>query len=239
MGGLLQNCTIAEMVNDLTVIFLTVNKVPKKWAHYHKKRLLHAIKGYDLITVSRESMDMPGTNLIQDDDICASNVYKQMLRAAKIATTPYIAVAEDDSLYTRSHFREFRPALDTFAYNMNRMSMYEWRKPMFSWRDRISNLTLIAPRELLIKCLEERFEKYPEGTSDEVTGEVGKSKIEQRMGLPHYKSVMWNSSHAVININHQYAMDDMEIRQVKKPGPIRAYEIPYWGRAEDIMKYFT
>lgn len=224
--------------NDLTVIFLTVNRVPKEWAKYHKEVLLKAIQGYDLITVSREPVDIRGINLIQDEPICASNVYKQMLRAAKIATTKYIAVAEDDSLYPRDHFVEFRPSSNEFAYNMSRWSMYMWREPMFSWRDRISNLTLIAPRELLIKCLEERFEKYPDGTTDDMTGEVGKERVEKKLDLPHYNIRMWNSTNAVINLNHSFSMDDRELRQVKKPGMLRAYRIPYWGEAAEVAKHF-
>jgi hypothetical protein len=227
-----------KLSNDLTVIFLTVNKVPEKWRRYHRKVLLKAIRGHELITVSKNPMpDMPGINLIQEDPISASNVYRQMLRAAKVATTPYIAMAEDDSLYHKDHFNSFRPDLNTFAYNMTRWSMYEWREPMYSWRDRISNLTLIAPRELLIQCLEERFEKYPD-SPDHMTGEVGKVRVENKLNLPHYNTVMWNSDIAVININHQYSMDDRELRQVKKPGSLRAYNIPYWGDAKTLMSHF-
>lgn len=207
---------------------------------FHREKLLEAAGDYPIITVSCKPMpEMPGINLIQNDKICASNVYRQLLRAAKEATTPYIAVAEDDSLYPYEHFHTFRPDLHTFAYNMCRWSMYEWRKPyLFSWRDRISNLTLIAPRELTIKCLEERFEKYPDGTIEHKTGEMGKRSVENRLKLPPYKSIMWNSETAIININHQYAMDDREIRKVKRPGALKAIEIPHWGRAEDIMKHF-
>jgi hypothetical protein len=110
---------------------------------------------------------------------------------------------------------------------------------MYSWRDRISNLTLIAPRELVIKCLEERFAKHPDPLPDHKVGELGKLRIQDRLGLPSYKIKMWNSDIAVLNINHQYSMDDMELRQVKKPGSLRAYDIPGWGHARDIMKHFV
>lgn len=224
--------------NDMTVIFLTVNKLPERWVTFHKEKLLEAVGEYPIITVSRLPTDMGGINLIQDGPICADSVYRQMLRAAKIATTPYIAIAEDDSLYPYDHFHTFRPDLKTFAYNMSRWSLYEWREPMYSWRDRISNLTLIAPRELTIQCLEERFEKYPDPIPDHLCGEMGKPRTEEKLDLPHYNTIMWNSDVAVLNINHQYSMDDRERRKVKKPGSLRAYRIPYWGEAADVMSFF-
>lgn len=225
-------------MNDLTIIFLTVNKLPAKWVAFHKEKLLEAVGDYPIITMSRIPTDMPGINMIQDGEICADNVYRQILRACKVATTKYIAIAEDDSLYPYDHFHSFRPDEKTFAYNQSRWSLYEWRKPMYSWRDRISNLTLIAPRELAIKCLEERFAKYPDPLPDHLVGEMGKPRTEEKLGLPHYNTRMWNSDIAVLNINHKYSMDDRELRQVKKPGSLRAYDIPHWGHAKDIMKHF-
>jgi len=228
------------MNQDLTVIFLTVNKVPEYWRQYHRGILLKAIGHYPLITISRKKMpDMPGINLIQTEETCSSNVYKQMLRGAKEAKTPYIAIAEDDSLYPACHFHDFRPPTDTFAYNMHRWSVYVWRKDqVYGWRDRISNLTTIAPRELTIRCLEERFKKFPDGTPEDKTGEMGRPNVERMLGLPKYPSVMWNSSYAVINFNHDYSMDDMEHRHVKKPGALRAYDIPYWGHVSTLVQHF-
>lgn len=225
--------------NDLTVIFLTVNRVPEKWRLYHKEVLLKAVGDYPIITVSSKPMpDMPGENLIQDGPINASNIYVQMLRAAKIATTPFIAIAEDDSLYPREHFECFRPKEDEFAYDMTRWAMFSWNPSAFFWRDRISNLTLIAPRELLIKCLEERFDKYPDGTPEGRTGEVGKERIEKMLRLPAYKFVKFWSTTPVVNVNHVYSLDPREINKSKRMAPLRAIEVPLWGKASDIAKHF-
>ena len=227
------------MVNDLTIIFLTVNKVPEEWAAYHRKVLLEAAGDYPIITVSARPMpEMPGINIIQDGTPCASNIYRQMLRAAKVATTPFIAIAEDDSLYPREHFIYFRPKMDEFAYNMTRWAVFTWDKPTYFWRNRISNLTLIAPRELLIKCLEERFAKYPDGTPEGRTGEVGKLRIERMLRLPRYKMVQFYTTSPIVNLNHVYSIDQMEVRKVKRMSFIRAYSIPTWGEASEIVKKF-
>ncbi len=222
---------------DLTVLFLTVNKVPQKWAAYHKEVLVKAAEDYPIITISREPMDW-GLNLIQDAPISSSNVYRQMLRGAKLATTPYIAVAEDDALYSWEHFHSFRPKMDEFAYNSCRWGMMTWGEPSYFWTDRISNLTFLGPTELTIKALEERFAKYPDGTPGEITGELGRKQIEQVSKLPSYKSVWFGTAIPVVYFNHDYSMDPLESSHRKRRSMLRALDIPYWGRAEDLVRRF-
>lgn len=238
-------------MKDLTVLFLTVNKVPEKWAEYHRKILLEAIGDYPLITISRKPMDL-GINLIQDEGQTHSNIYWQMLRGAKLATTPYIAVAEDDSLYSKDHFSSFRPPLDTFAYNMNRWSLYTWGAPIYSMKPtRKSNSTFIGPRELIIEALEERFKKFPNGIPHQLCGELGFERIERNLGVTERKAVDFFSYTPVIQFNHYCGVwgnapgydpktiDDHIKRLHKKThGRIQAYDIPHWGRAEDLRKHF-
>ena len=65
-------------------------------------------------------------------------------------------------LYSNEHYREFRPADDEFSYNHARWSVFSWEKDkaIYCLRQRISNCSLIASRELLIEALEERFKRY-------------------------------------------------------------------------------
>src|SRR3990167_985746 len=139
-------------MTDLTIIFLTVNKVPYKWAEYHKSVLLEAIGDTPLITISKKPLDW-GMNLIQEEEPSVSNIYRQVLRGAKLATTPYIAIAEDDTLYHKEHFT-FRPPMDTYGFDGHRWGLFTWGKPTYYYKDRISNACMIAPRELVISALE-------------------------------------------------------------------------------------
>lgn len=142
---------------DLTVIYLTASLIPQSFANYQRKILLEAIGDTPIISVSRKPLNF-GINIIDDGDKNISNIYYQMLRAAKVATSEFIAVAEDDTLYPKEHFSFFRPDKDTFAYNMNRLALFTW-DPIYSWRDGKSNCALIAPRKLVISALKERFKK--------------------------------------------------------------------------------
>jgi hypothetical protein len=222
---------------DITILFLTANKVPKQWAEYQKKILLEAAGDASIISLSRQPIDL-GTNVLDTDPEGISNIYLQMLKGARMATTPYIAVAEDDALYHYHHFA-YRPPMDVFAYNMNRWGIFTWEvPPTYFWKNRISNSTLIASRELTIEALEERFAKYPNGTPPEKTGELGRNKIEKRLGITYRKSLEFLTVMPVVRFDHDWGLDPLERNHKKRMAFIRAFDIPHWGRAEELVKHF-
>jgi hypothetical protein len=224
--------------SDITIIMLTASRVPKKWAAFHKQKLIEAADGSPIITISREPLDW-GQNIVDTQEYTISNIYFQLLQGAKAATTEYIAVAEDDTLYPKEHF-QFRPPEDSFAYNQNRFGVFRWSKtPTYFWKDRISNSTLIAPRKLAIEALEERFAKYPQGTPGGLTGELGRSNIEDKLGVKRQKAIWFQTEISVVRIDHELGIDRLSQSHRKGMGILRAYDIPYWGKAADIVKEFV
>lgn len=109
-------------MSDLTIIFLTLNKLPEEWTEYHLQTLKEAVGDCPVISISREPMDF-GTNLIQEETKDKSNIFRQILRGAKLAQTKYIAIAEDDTLYPPEHFK-LRPK--GIGYNMHRWWLHTW-----------------------------------------------------------------------------------------------------------------
>lgn len=223
-------------MKDITGIFLTQNEMPEQWAKFHEKTLLKALDGAPLITMSRKPMNL-GLNIIQDRPRSLSNIYWQLLRACKVATTDYIAVVEDDTLYSKEHFRQ-RPSKDKIGYNMNHWSVFTWGEPMYSWRNRRGNYSMLSYRKLVIECLEERFAKYPNGTPDRITGEIGRHMVERNMGITLRDVEEFETTVSIINFNHDRASDDLQLRQRKVHGHIRALDIPHWGKAADLIKKF-
>ena len=98
---------------------LTLNKLPEHWVTYHRGILQEAIGDSQIITISKIPMDW-GSNYLQDSE-GIDNIYRQMLRGAQLAETPYVAYAEDDTLYHASHFA-FRPKV--YAYNFHRFDLH-------------------------------------------------------------------------------------------------------------------
>lgn len=226
------------MNKDLTVIFLTNNEVPEEWMKFQNKVLLEAIDGAELIVLSRKEMNLGHINALQDKPRSLSNIYYQLLRGAKMAKTPYIAVAEDDTLYSKEHF-QYRPKTPTVAYNMSHWSLFTWWEPRYSWRNRRGNYSMIGYREAVIKALEERFEKWPDGTPDRVTGELGRPMVERNLGVSHLEAEEFETKVAIVNINHDTVSSDVLQRKHRKTwGHIQAFDIPHWGRAEDLIKHW-
>lgn len=225
---------------DLTVIFLSLNELPEEWNKFQQQTLLNSIGDTAIISVTRLPTIIGENciNLIQTEPRSSSNVYWQILKACNLAKTTYIAIAECDSLYPPSHFY-FRPDLDTCAYNQHHWSLFSWGTPMYGWRNRKGNYTMICSRELVIKTLTERFTKYPEGTPEHKTGEIGRERIEKHLGLTPVKTIEFSSKDAaVININHVFGLDDRQRRKHKTLGTILAKDIPYWGPATELIKNF-
>lgn len=221
-------------MSDLTIIYLTLNKLPKRWTDFHYNHLLESTKGHNLLTVSR--LPMSGHNIIQTEEPSPSNVYRQLLRACKNTDTEYIAIAEDDCLYTPEHF-SYRP--QTIGYNMHRWTVFTWGDPIYSWRNRLGNWTMIAKRQLVIDSLEERFAKYPDGTPPDKTGEIGRWRTDQQLGLTHYPPESFWTKTSILNISHEYGLDDRSRRHRKTLGDITALSVPHWGEPKQYQDLWT
>src|SRR3990167_6409737 len=222
---------------DLTIIYLTVNEMPEAWVEYQLHHLRLSARGFPIISISRLPMDL-WTSLHDPGPYGYWNLYMQLLRGAVLADTPYVAVAEDDVLYTPEHFTDFRPPIDKVSYDRARWSLFSW-DPIYCLRQRVSNCSLIAPRDLLIEALRERREKWPKGAPQELIGEVGREKVEKRLGVTVRGCVEWYCTNPIIHLNHPGGIDETQRTQWKKHGQIKAHDIPYWGKARDIVRIYN
>jgi hypothetical protein len=162
-----------------------------------------------------------------------------MLAGAKLAETPYIGFAEDDTLYCAAHWTTFRPALTEFAFDMHRWSLYTWSEPpLYSYKDRRSNSTLIAPRELFIAAIKERFAKHPDDATTDlrIWGEPG--RYEKLLGVKEHKTVAFFAPQACVTFSHPDAIGYAIQGERKKLGDLRADSIPAWGRADQLRRDF-
>lgn len=222
-------------MDDLTIIYITANEMPQKWVTFQLKHLFTAICGAPVISISRIHMEL-GQNLLDTEPKSYWNMYKQLLCGILLAKTPYIAMVEDDVLYSKEHFTEFRPSLSEVSYNRSRWSLFSWDQ-VYCLRQRISNCSMIAPREYLIEALSERMKKYPSG--NDYVGEVGRRKVEIKLEVTVRNSVEWYSTIPIIQLNHPSGTDDTQKRKWKKHGQLKAYDIPYWGKAEQIARIYS
>lgn len=210
------------MENDLTLLYIHADKLSDKWVAFHREQLNKL--PYLLI------------DLYDEKKISYQRIYDQLLIGCKQATTKYIAVIEDDTLYPPEHFSRFRPKDDEFSYDQHRWALIDYKEPMYSWRNRVSNCSLIANREFTIRVLEERNEICPNGWK--YVGELGRWRIDEKNGFKPHKLVEWYSTVGIIQMNHNYGTEDRQRINRKDHGPVRAYDIPCWGKASEILNKF-
>src|SRR3990167_3198981 len=166
------------MAKDLTILYSSAHKIPEKFAKNVLDQLYRAAGDFPVV----ELHSTPDKSSIM-------NYYRELLEAAKKIETPFVSFAEDDALYPAEHFH-YRPPLDAFAYNFNRWNLHTWAQPPFySLRQRKILATLIAPRELYIEAMAERFAADPDGRNLQWWGEPGRRHHEKSLGITRRKIV--------------------------------------------------
>ena len=226
-------------MSDLSIVYYTANEIPESFAKETRFQLIDAADEYTpIISVSMKPMDF-GDNIVSTTPRSHVNIYRMALMGAKKAETKYIALCEDDVLYSPEHFLK-RPSSDEiFAYNLAYWNVQTWGEPLFSHKagGRRNLHSLICNRELFINAMEERFAKYPDGTQDiSVWAEPG--KYEKYLGVTEQKTEVFYTNPPNIMFDHQTALSYKNLGSRKKLGEFRAIELPYWGRVYDIRRMY-
>lgn len=227
-------------MSDMTVVYYTANTISGHFARNTQKQLLEAIGDLPLISVSKKPMDLGRNICVGDTPRSHFNIYRQALTGAKAAKTKFIAMAEDDVLYSANHFRH-RSSPGKFAYNLCCWSLYTWNEPpMFTHKGKVRmNLnSLICERDLFIEAMEERFAKWPDDSKINKDHWAEPGRYEKHIGVTIRETEEFYSNPPNIVFSHQTELSFAGLGTRKRVGEFRAYEIPDWGRAEDILKLY-
>lgn len=242
-------------MTDLSIIYYTCNYLDETNPYFlnnTKNQLIRAADGLPIVVVSQKPTVIgPNCKNIVLGDIGRShlNIYKQILIGCKAAKTKYVAMAEDDILYSWEHFHSdsYLPKDDEFMYDMNKLSLFTWTKPpLFSFRHNRQVVNqLIAPRQLLIDAMEERFARLevlrskgtPENDILSNWGDPG--RYERHLGVTERKTNNFMCTCPSIVFTHEFAYGyQFNHGKKKRLGDLRIIELPYWGRAEDVLKLY-
>lgn len=226
-------------MQDLTVIYTTANEISEYFAQNMRQKLLEAIGNTPLISVTKGVLKDFGKNIAFYSPRSHVNIYREVLSGVKQADTKYIAIAEDDTLYSKEHFQKRPSRPGVFAYNIACWSLYTWSKPpIFSYTGRRNHNVLICEKDLYIEAMEERFAKYPDDSkiNNAIWAEPG--KYESQLGVTVRESETFYTDPAVIMFSHPDGLSHHTLGTKKRLAPIRAIEIPYWGRADKVIKFY-
>lgn len=226
-------------MNDITIIYYTANKIKECLLKHTLDQLLISARDIPIISVSQKPMNLGQNICVGDIGRDFFNIYRQALIGAKEAKTEYIAMAEDDVLYSPDHFSSYRPDKGVFAYNLEYLSLYTWvRPPMYSSKGRRVLFNLICHRKDFIEAMEERFAKFPD-TKNMSTAKWGEpGRYENLLGVKVWKTVEFYTTLDNIVFSHEEAYGYTTLGKRKKLGHHRSYDIPYWGKADKLLDYY-
>lgn len=215
-------------MSDLTLVYYTVNQIPETF-HRNTMKQLELVSGEIPIIV------------IDGTEPSHFNIYRQALKGAKEATTKYIALCEDDVLYSSEHFK-YRPRKKPFAYNFAVWGIYTWQDPpIFNFKGggRINLGNLICDRVAFIEAMEERFSKYPNPKGQhlqDIWAEPG--KYERQLGVKVQEFEAFYTQPPNIKFSHETELSFQGLGTRKRAGDMRATSVPYWGDAATIRALY-
>lgn len=233
-------------MDDLTIIYYTANKNKSYFMANTQKYLLKAVGETPIVSVSFKPTII-GKNCL---NLCIGEqprsnytIYKQILVGTLEAKTKYVAMAEDDMLYSPEHFI-YRPSDEnTFSYDINKWSIFSWLKPpIFSYRIRKLMNSLITTKNALIKTLEERYAKYP--VLEKIPPKLFKmywgepGRFENHLGIAPVKTEEYSSSVPNIMFSTSEALGYLDLGEKKAHNHIRSNKVKPWGTAEEVLKLY-
>lgn len=228
---------------SLTVLYYSAQTAPPPFLEAVRNQLLKAVDGrYPVISVTQGPLAFGDRNIdVGRPGPSVLGIYRAILTGAEAADTPFVAMAEDDTLYDPSHFDCHRPPLDTFAYNHNKWALYTWwTPPIFSQKTNRSVMCqCIAPREQLIAALRERFDRHARDPYDDrriALNFAEPGRYEKWLKVTEQKLETFRSPQPNIVISHEYALGWSQMGRKKDHGPIRQESVEPWGRAEDVLR---
>lgn len=227
--------------DSLTIIYYTANRIPQKFMFAVQRQLAKAADGIPIISVSQHPLDFGRLNIcLGDIGQNTWNIYYQLLKGAERAETDYVATAEDDILYSRSHYHTRLSSDGKFLYDLNRWSVYTWKRPEFDYREgRLLLSQLICERDLLVGALQERFAKYPTPDSIDIRyfGEPGRH--EAHLGVTPHEVETFSSDSPSVMFNHEASINYRFVNGRRKvSGTRRARQLPPWGYADEVLALY-
>ena len=234
------------MDNDLTILYCTCNKVSEEILERFRQNLLIVTKGqYPIISVSQKPIDF-GTNIcVGELGQSKYNEYLQILTGLREIKTKYVAIVDDDTLYSAEHFLQ-RPSDDTFLFESNYWFAQIGQEHY--WRIADENKKggmwgCISNTQNILNNLETRYKLYP--TPDNLPPYFGEPGWhDEQFGMTSKRVIISSSKPCVIFV-HSTSMGGIQLvrfrRRYGDPLPENRCEVlEGFGSAKElIIKYWS
>jgi len=241
-----------------TIIYLTDNSLDAEIAELCRAKLQEAAGDIPIVSVSQGPLAF-GRNIdVGQIGRCWLSLYKQLLAGCQATNAEWAVIAEHDCLYTPEHLNYTPASADVFWYNNNRWlvqwggnhpelnGMYSW------WPGSLALSQLVCNRALLEECIAERVRFLEGGVAPGEFGKgepgvvplavVRKARERARSGSAAYlRQYLEAYLTRYTSKTFKTRLPNLDIRHATnwtgpKRGSKRRYELPYWGRFEDVIK---
>jgi hypothetical protein len=247
------------MTNNNTILYITDNSVRPDLAEKVREILVREAGDIPIVSASQEPMDF-GTNVcVGKIGRSWLSLYKGMAAGLEAVGTMFTVIAEHDCLYAADHLRWTPPRADTFYYNANHW-FCEWRDRhpemigMYSyWPGRYALSQMICSTAMLKQAVAERIHVLSGGYEItrglpgatefgvvdqkavtqivEIASSGSKRQLKELVGkyLTTWRAERFRTERPNVDIRHGGNFTG------PRRGKHRCFEIPYWGRMEDVL----
>ncbi len=212
---------------DLTIVYYTANRIPNDMAEKVRASIKQAAGSCPIISVSKKPIDF-GKNRVVDLPYEPMSIYKQLYIGAQAADTKYVALVEDDCLYTPEHFA-YRPPAGVFAYNYHRYNLLTGAVVAYASKFKPVLSQCICERSLLLAAMAERLKAKPKR---EHCGEFG--LFEKAIGITEREILEFRTKKPNVVLCHG---KNISGRKIVK-GTI-VDELDGWGKATDVAEEYV
>jgi hypothetical protein len=235
-----------------TIVYLTDNTLDEGLAEFCRRKLAEVAGRMPIVSVSQKPIDFGRNVCVGDIGRCWLSLYRQLLAGCEAVDTEWIVVAEHDCLYTAEHLNYVPHHDGVFHYNDNRWlvqwggnhpelnGMYSW------WPGSLALSQLISRRYLLLECMVERVKILEGGTSAKVFGKAEPGVVPRVTRYATSGRSMWLRDFLTEHLDKyehktfRTELPNLDIRHATnftgpKRGKRRRYELPYWGRFEELI----
>lgn len=245
-----------------TILYLTDNSLDEQIANLCKRVLLREADGLPIVSVSQKPIDLGRNVCVGEIGRSWMSLYRQILAGLDAVETDNIVIAEHDCLYTSEHLTYQPKDGGAFHYNRNHwLTQWGGNHPelngMFSWWPNRTALSQLVCRAELLRqsttdvmnllemglkvarglhwygepgVVSEQFKKaYVEATS----GRSTQLQAYLKEYVNKYESRFFDTRNPNLDIRHGSNFTG------PKRGKRRRYELPYWGKWEDVINGVT
>jgi hypothetical protein len=213
---------------NLTLIYYTANICEPVLAQKVRENILK-VTNAPVISVSQEPIDFGENVCVGKVGMSSYNIRKQILIGAMHASTDYVALVEDDTLYPPDHFDVLNCKRDDkICYNRKVFVLSAFNKNL-ARKGSLYTGAIIANKYFLINVLKDMI-KGRRGWVDD----PNHSHPTRRLKLPTFRSyghATFKQRGSLITVDHASSMHPT-MHNVRRD----IDELPIWGNARELLK---